>query len=338
MAETKNQVKEGEGVRMIDMHAHFFCIEREESVAEELRLRLADGLRTFISCGTPEEWEKTKGLRSREEVYVSFGIHPWYADRYDAEEYTELFQMCDAIGEIGMDNVWCEVPHEIQRRQLEQQLDMAASLGKAVILHTKGREKEIVQMIRDFPNPVCVHWYSGDIDTFEQFLELGCYFTLGPDFAQLCKAADMRRINTADGTHKTADASGIAGKAADTTGGTYKTADASGIAGKAADMAEGRSQTADSVPKELKSDFNWEQARLYGRMAREIPLDRLFLETDGISAVAWALGSEYTGLDQISQVLWENARYLAEIRNIEEETLCRRMEQNLNEFLNFGKS
>lgn len=318
MAETKNQVKEGEWVRMIDMHAHFFCIEREESVTEELRLRRADGLRTFFSCGTPEEWEKTKELRSREEVYVSFGIHPWYADRYDAEEYTELFQMCDAVGEIGMDNVWCEVPYEIQRRQLERQLDMAASLGKAIILHTKGQEKEIAQMIRDFPNPVCVHWYSGDIDTFEQFLELGCYFTLGPDFAQLCKAADTGQI--------------------DTTGGTYKTADTSSIAGKAADMAEGTSQTADSVPKELKSDFNWEQVRLYGRMAREIPLDRLFLETDGISAVAWALGSEYTGLDQISQVLWENARYLAEIRNIEEETLCRRMEQNLNEFLNFGRS
>lgn len=318
MAETKNQVKEGEGVRMIDMHAHFFCIEREASVTEELRLRRADGLRTFFSCGTPEEWEKTKGLRSRDEVYVSFGIHPWYADRYDAEEYTELFQMCDAIGEIGMDNVWCEVPYEIQRRQLKRQLDMAAQFGKAVILHTKGQEKEIAQMIRDFPNPVCVHWYSGDVDTFEQFLELGCYFTLGPDFAQLCKAADTGQIDTA--------------------GGTDKTADAAGIAGKAADMAEGRSQTADSVPKELKSDFNWEQARLYGRMAREIPLDRLFLETDGISAVAWALGSEYTGLDRISQVLWENARYLAEIRNIEEETLCRRMEQNLNKFLNFGKS
>ena len=298
MVETKNQVKEGEGVRMIDMHAHFFCIEREESVTEELRLRRADGLRTFFSCGTPEEWEKTKGLRSREEVYVSFGIHPWYADRYDTEEYTELFQMCDAIGEIGMDNVWCEVPYEIQRRQLERQLDIAARLGKAVILHTKGQEKEIAQMIRDFPNPVCVHWYSGDIDTFEQFLEQGCYFTLGPDFAQLCKAADTGQIDTAGGTDKAVD----------------------------------------EPPDNLADSVSREQARLYGRMAREIPLDRLFLETDGISAVAWALGSEYTGLDRISQVLWENARYLAEIRNIEEETLCRRMEQNLNEFLNFGRS
>lgn len=323
MVKTDNQRRGGERVRMIDMHAHFFCIEKEASVTEELSLRRADGLRTFFSCGTPEEWEKTKGLRSREEVYVSFGIHPWYADRYDAEEYTQLFQMCDAIGEIGMDSVWCEVPYEIQRRQLKRQLEIAARLGKAVILHTKGQEKEIARMIRDFPNPVCIHWYSGDLDTFEEFLALGCYFTLGPDFAQLCQAADMRRINTADGTYKTADtaqsdASDAAGKAADTAGGLHKTID------------EQQDNSEDSVRRE--------QARLYGRMARKIPMDRLFLETDGISAVAWALGSEYTGLDRISQVLWENARYLAEIRNIEEETLCRRMEQNLDEFLNFGKS
>lgn len=298
MAETKNQVKEGEGVRMIDMHAHFFCIEKEESVAEELRLRRADGLRTFFSCGTPEEWEKTKGLRSRDEVYVSFGIHPWYADRYEVKEYMELFQMCDAIGEIGMDNVWCEAPYEIQRRQFARQLEIAARLGKSVILHTKGQEKEIARMIRDFPNPVCVHWYSGDLDTFEEFLELGCYFTLGPDFARLCKAADTGQIDTAGGTDKAVD--------------------------------EPRDNLADSVSRE--------QARLYGRMAREIPLERLFLETDGISAVAWALGSEYTGLDRILEVLRENARCLAEIRNIEEEMLCRRMEQNLDEFLNFGKS
>lgn len=298
MVKTDNKKRGGERVRMVDMHAHFFCIEREASVRQELKLRCADGLRTFFSCGTPEEWEKTKRLCQREEICVSFGLHPWYADRYEAREYMELFQMCDAIGEIGMDNVWCEVPYEIQRRQFASQLEIAAQLGKSVILHTKGQEKEIARMIRDFPNPVCVHWYSGDPDTFEEFLELGCYFTLGPDFARLCKGADTGQIDTAGGTDKAVD--------------------------------QPQDNLADSVSRE--------QARLYGRMAREIPLERLFLETDGISAVAWALGSEYTGLDRISEVLWENARCLAEIRNIEEEMLCRRMEQNLDEFLNFGKS
>lgn len=103
MVKTDNQRRGGERVRMIDMHAHFFCIEKEALVTEELKLRRADGLRTFFSCGTPEEWEKTKRLCQREEIRVSFGIHPWYADRYEVKEYMELFRLCDAVGEIGMD-------------------------------------------------------------------------------------------------------------------------------------------------------------------------------------------------------------------------------------------
>ncbi|WP_283683131.1 TatD family hydrolase [Parablautia sp. Marseille-Q6255] len=270
MTEGKEQRERKEGVRMLDMHAHFCCVEKEQSMTEELQLRKEAGLRTFFSCGTPEEWEATKKFHSRREVLFSFGIHPWYADRYDAEAYVELFRACDAVGEIGMDSVWCDVPHPVQRRQLEAQLDIAARLGKPIVLHTKGQEREIAQMIRDFPNPVCVHWYSGDRQTLELFLEKDCYFTLGPDFARLCQCAQA-------------------------------------------------------------------QTQLCRYMAREIRAERLFLETDGISAVAWALGSEYTGLERISEVLWENAGYLAGIRNIKEEELCRRMEQNLREFLMLPK-
>lgn len=286
--------KEGR-VRMIDMHAHFFCINDEQSVSDELAVRREAGLRTFFSCGTPEEWDMTKKFCVGEENHVSFGIHPWYANRYDAREYMELFEACDAVGEIGMDSVWCDVPLEEQRRQFARQLEIAAQLGKAVVLHTKGQEKEIAEMIRDFPNPVCVHWYSGAADTFTQFLESDCYFTLGPDFSHLCEMA--QRVQT----------------------------------GPAGDGVKNETQISPA------GGINAAQAQLYGRMAREIPLNRIFLETDGISAVAWALGSEYTGLEQISRILSENAVYLAEIRNIEEEDLCRRMEQNLHEFLNFRK-
>ncbi|MCF0230387.1 MAG: TatD family hydrolase, partial [Parasporobacterium sp.] len=31
--------------------------------------------------------------------------------------------------------------------------------------------------------PVCVHWYSGDTDTLKKYIDMGCYFTLGPDTA-----------------------------------------------------------------------------------------------------------------------------------------------------------
>lgn len=194
-----------------DMHAHLACLtnEKYKNVSDEVRKLLAyeelngrrsQNIAAFFSCGTPEEWEFMQALckndlesdmhticrNASEEAgfstRLSFGIHPWYSDRYNPEAYKTYFELCDAVGEIGMDSVWCEVPLMQQRKMFELQLQLAADLGKPIVLHTKGQEQEIAEIIRDFPGKICVHWYSGEIRHLEQYLQKECYFTLGPDF------------------------------------------------------------------------------------------------------------------------------------------------------------
>jgi len=124
--------------------------------------------------------KKTKAaLRSC--FYVTFGIHPWYADRWNPDDWLEYYKNCPMIGEIGMDNLWCDVPLNLQQKVLEKQLRTAVEMKKPVVLHTKGCEARIAQIIKDFPYPVLVHWYSGDSGSLRLFLDLGCFFTLGPD-------------------------------------------------------------------------------------------------------------------------------------------------------------
>ena len=172
-------------MRLLDMHAHLSCFMEkngqepgeEESHAlamQELTQRKEYNISTFFSCGTLEEWNFMQAYRGRDELFFSFGIHPWYSGRGRAEDgadgnhilYGEqrrdealwrAFEECDAVGEIGMDSVWCDVPLAIQRSSFEEQLQIAADLKKPVILHTKGMESEIAAMIQDFPEPVCVH-------------------------------------------------------------------------------------------------------------------------------------------------------------------------------------
>lgn len=117
------------------------------------------------------------------DALLSFGIHPWYSDKYEPGDYIEAFQACSAVGEIGMDSVWCSVSLERQEKVFMQQLSIAADLHKSVILHTKGQERRIAQLIQDFPEKICVHWYSGTIQDLQPYLEKDCYFTLGPDFS-----------------------------------------------------------------------------------------------------------------------------------------------------------
>ncbi len=288
-------------MRLLDMHAHLFCITEKNknetdgsllrAMAErEIALRCEMGVVTFLSSGTPWEWEFVRQFASWESLLFSFGIHPWYAEQFAAEplELTEAYRMCDAVGEIGMDCVWCEIPLLVQRKVFERQLQIAADLKKPVILHTKGMEPEISDMIRGFPEPVCVHWYSGDLKSLEAFLKQDCYFTLGPDLARNMLGKESRTL------HGVKDA---------------------------------ESQDFTVLPCERAG------RGLYQYMLREIPVNRLFVETDGISAVAWAKGQERAEIREIQQVLEQNMDCIADVKKMQRDELRNRVWKNLGEFL-----
>lgn len=340
--------KRNQNMRMLDMHAHLLCLsdgygekltdrEMQDIGVQELALRREYGVDTVFSCGTPRELdvmerylreagpdedtgaeknaqaERKKSIQAETEKnaqteekklsqfeveksvqselqhgageifrsgaekaaryagcgrdYLSFGIHPWQSDRWQPQEWRGYFQRVPLIGEIGMDSVWTTVPLQTQRRVFAQQLEIAADLGRPVILHTKGQEAQIAEMIRGFPGHVCVHWYSGDEKSFEEFLEMGSFFTLGPDLSEAC--------------------------------------------GPAAD--EG----------------------LYGRMLREIPAERLFLETDGLSSIAWMRGhgAEDVPFAEIPAVLGRNLNFAAGRKQMAAEAFQALIWSNFREFL-----
>lgn len=259
-----------ERMRVIDMHAHLSLSETKDRVkmSQELEVRREQRIFTCFSAGTPGEWRQLEAYRSREELLVSFGIHPWYADRYTLEECREYLEQCDLIGEIGMDSVWCQVPERVQELQLEAQLQLAAELQKPVILHTKGKEKRISQILRGFPGKACVHWYSGSLEDLEAYLEQDCYFTLGPDTEALCSA-----------------------------------------------------------------EHESQEGQVRRRMLREIPAERLFVETDGLSAIAWAKGVQELETEEIGTTLRENLAFAAKVKGIEAAALEEQMKKNLSAFL-----
>ena len=125
---------------------------------------------------------KEKRIKQAEGDWLvpTFGLHPWQSASYSFDDMKPFLETADIIGEIGMDSVWCDVPLSRQQLIFEQQLAFASETKKPVILHTKGQEKEIAQLIRHYPNRYLIHWYS-DLNGLENFLDQDCYFTLGPD-------------------------------------------------------------------------------------------------------------------------------------------------------------
>ena len=93
-------------MRVLDMHAHLAFLtgseiekwEQKKNMTayeagkKELDFRYQNGIATCLSSGTPAEWAYTRQFQNREELLLSFGIHPWYADRHLTEEMPEAYR------------------------------------------------------------------------------------------------------------------------------------------------------------------------------------------------------------------------------------------------------
>lgn len=138
-------------------------------------------VRCIANADSPEEYDFLTHTQLPGMV-ISAGIHPWKADCTSWDAMEPILRQVSVIGEIGLDNVWCTVDLGVQRTVFERQLAFAQQLGKPVILHTKGMEREILDTIRRYPNRYLVHWYACP-HWLQDYIDLGCWFTVGPDAA-----------------------------------------------------------------------------------------------------------------------------------------------------------
>lgn len=120
-------------------------------------------------------------------AYVSFGMHPWHSDQFLGKSIKEelmynlnVFKKADAIGEIGLDNVWCSCDENTQLELFRVQMDIAQNLKKPVVLHVKGCEEKMLCEIKKYDVKKLIHWYSCE-DFLEEYIEQDCYFSVGID-------------------------------------------------------------------------------------------------------------------------------------------------------------
>jgi TatD DNase family protein len=85
------------------------------------------------------------------------------------------------IGEIGIDLYWKAAPLAEQQSAFRVQLDLAAELGKPVIVHDREAHAEVMEILREQPPPAgaVLHSFSGDRTMAQAALQFGFY--LGVD-------------------------------------------------------------------------------------------------------------------------------------------------------------
>lgn len=187
---------------IVDAHAH---LDRYGGrLAEALRQIDENRILTLAVAMDVPSYLATRTLAERSPlVRPVFGVHPWEAPRYsdDLGALDEYLAETPLIGEAGLDFhfVEDERAHECQRRVFRYQCGWAARLGKRMNLHTKGAEHEVLGELASHGLRGCiVHWYSGPLDLIDDYLSLGCYFTVGVEVLASESVQDLARIIPAE--------------------------------------------------------------------------------------------------------------------------------------------
>jgi TatD DNase family protein len=181
---------------VIDTHAHLDAGERP---AEELvaRARAAGvGWVVAIGCGR-ESCRAALALSERERgVVAALGIHPHQAGDASAEDLRELRRLLEhpnavAVGETGLDYYRDYAPRMRQRELFEAQAELAAELGKALVVHTRAAEEDTLALLAEVDPPaVVLHCFSSSA-LLPAALERGYYVSFAGNVTYP-KAAELR--------------------------------------------------------------------------------------------------------------------------------------------------
>jgi len=164
---------------VIDTHAH---LDGSETPPEQLlaRARVA-GVERVITVGSGiESCRAAVAIAERDAgVFAALGIHPHQAGGEEAERLAELAELLShdlavAVGETGLDFYRDWAPPERQRALFAAQLELAAELGKPVVIHNRDADSETVKMLAGFDGTVILHCFSSPA-LLDPALERGYY-------------------------------------------------------------------------------------------------------------------------------------------------------------------
>ncbi len=169
---------------LFDTHAHLndraFDPDRE-ALMDSLA---ATGVSLVMNAGCDlESSRQVLALAERYPwAYAAVGSHPDAADRVDEaliEEYRKLCKLSDkvkAIGEIGLDYHYEDIPRDIQLRAFRMQMALARELGLPVIVHEREAHGDGMAVVGEFPDVTGVfHCYSGSPEMAKDLVDRGWY-------------------------------------------------------------------------------------------------------------------------------------------------------------------
>jgi TatD DNase family protein len=177
---------------VIDSHCHLDSAEFNEDREAVIERAIAAGVEHMMAIGTgdgPPDLEA--GLRLAEKhsaFFATVGVHPHDAAKASPDDFKRLADLLAhpkvrGIGEIGLDYHYDFSPREIQKSVFIQQMEIAASARKPIVIHTREAWDDTLALIEQHWTPHVIggimHCFSGGPEEARRALDLGFYLSFG---------------------------------------------------------------------------------------------------------------------------------------------------------------
>jgi len=179
---------------VIDTHAHLTSLEDTD---EAIRRASEAGVSRILTVGTNvDDCRRALALAERHEgVFAILGIHPHDAGTATADDLGALRELLAhpkvvAVGETGLDWFRDYAPEDAQRRLFAAELELAAELGKPVVIHTRAADDDTLAALAEHAGTVVLHCFSAP-HMLPTALERGWYVSFAGNLTYK-NATDLR--------------------------------------------------------------------------------------------------------------------------------------------------
>jgi len=170
---------------LFDTHAHM-----DDHAFDEDRVALLDalpaqgiGLLMNPGCSLASSRNAVQLALTYDYIYAAVGSHPDAADEVNEEVLEEYRMLCKlhpqkikAIGEIGLDYHYEDIPRALQKQAFIAQMELAKELGLPVIVHEREAHEDGLAIVKSFPEVTGVfHCFSGSAELARILVDLGWY-------------------------------------------------------------------------------------------------------------------------------------------------------------------
>ena len=169
---------------LFDTHAHMDDRAFDEDRLELIASLPEQGVGLLMNPGCSLDSSRNADALSKQFdfLYAAVGSHPDAADEVNEAVLQEYRQLCaqnpklNAIGEIGLDYHYEDIPREIQLKAFRGQMALAEELGLPVIVHEREAHADGMAVVDEYPAVKGVfHCYSGSTEMAAELVKRGWY-------------------------------------------------------------------------------------------------------------------------------------------------------------------